>query len=163
MTNPIHIRPVQPADNAVMAAIIRGCFEEFDAPRTGSVYDDPVTDRLFETFAATPRSGYWVVETDGEILGGAGVFPSQGLVDDTCELVKIYLKAAARGRGAARLLLIRCIEQAAVYGFKKMYLESFPEFGRAVSLYEQLGFKHIPQPLGQTGHTSCTIWMLLEL
>jgi putative acetyltransferase len=44
-----------------------------------------------------------------------------------------------------------------------LYLESLPELGRAISLYEKAGFKFVPGPLGKSGHFGCKIWMLKEL
>jgi putative acetyltransferase len=87
----ITIRPIQPADNAAMANIIRRTLEEFGANRPGTVYFDETTDHLFELFEATPASAYFVAEKEGVILGGAGIFPTDGLPEGTCELVKMYL------------------------------------------------------------------------
>jgi putative acetyltransferase len=154
------IRPLQETDDIVVAQIIRSCFEEFNAPRTGSVYDDPVTDQLYETFSATAGSAYWVVEVEGRVQGGAGIFPSNGLPAGVCELVKIYLQPEARGRGWARLLMEKCIATAREMGYQNIYIESFPHFKTAVGLYEKMGFMYIAEPMGATGHTSCTVWML---
>jgi putative acetyltransferase len=161
--NTVAIRPIQAADNQPMAEVIRGCFEEFNAPRTGSVYDDPVTDNLYHTFQQTPQSSYWVVTDNDQVMGGAGIFPSAGLPAGICELVKIYLHPAARGRGLARQLMQTCIDAARSRGYHSIYIESFPQFATAVSLYEKMGFTHIGAPMGETGHTSCSIWMLLRL
>ena len=68
-------RPIQPQDNAQLAAIIRAAFIEFDGPQTGSVFDDPETDALSELFTAS-GSGYWVIEHRGQILGGCGFYPT---------------------------------------------------------------------------------------
>lgn len=45
-------------------------------------------------------------------------------------------------------------------GYEQLYLESFPELGTAVNMYEKAGFKHLEKPLGNSGHHACTIWML---
>ena len=44
------IRPIEEKDNKEIATLIRKVFEEFDAPKTESVYSDPLTDRLFQSF-----------------------------------------------------------------------------------------------------------------
>ena len=51
------IRPIEEKDNKEIAALIRKVFEEFDAPKTESVYSDPLTDRLFQSFYQHPRTG----------------------------------------------------------------------------------------------------------
>jgi putative acetyltransferase len=48
-------------------------------------------------------------------------------------------------------------------GYKRLYLESLPEFSKAVSMYEKFGFERLDKPLGSSGHTTCNIWMLKEL
>ena len=42
-------------------------------------------------------------------------------------------------------------------------LESFPELQRAVGMYSSLGFNLLDEPLGNSRHHACTIWMLKEL
>ncbi|MDR1672691.1 MAG: hypothetical protein LBS09_04420 [Bacteroidales bacterium] len=40
------IRYIQEADNTALAQTIRNVFDEFDAPKQGTVYSDPTTDNL---------------------------------------------------------------------------------------------------------------------
>lgn len=82
------IRPIEEKDNKEIATLIRKVFEEFDAPKTESVYSDPLTDRLFQSFYQHPRTGYWVVEYNGSIVGGCGFYPTEGLDTDCAEIVK---------------------------------------------------------------------------
>ena len=42
ITETITIRPIEEKDNKEIAALIRKVFEEFDAPKTESVYSDPL-------------------------------------------------------------------------------------------------------------------------
>jgi putative acetyltransferase len=55
------------------------------------------------------------------------------------------------------------VEWAGRQGYNKLYLESLPELGKAISLYEKAGFKFIPAPLGNSGHFGCHIWMVKDL
>jgi putative acetyltransferase len=127
------------------------------------VYYDATTDALYELFAATPGSRYYVAELDGRLIGGAGIFPSPGLPPDTCELVKMYLAAEARGKGTGKLLIEHALQFARENGYKKVYIETMPELRKAMSVYEKFGFRYLDGPLGNTGHFGCDIWMLLEL
>ena len=58
-----------------------------------------------------PRSHYFVAEINGEV-GGGGIYPTDGLPEDTCELVKMYLLPQARGAGLGRTLIEKCIDKA---------------------------------------------------
>ena len=78
------IRPIEKKDNKEIAALIRKVFEEFDAPKTESVY-------------------------------------------------------------------------------KQLYIESFPQFQNAVSLYERKGFRHLESRFGSSGHTATTIHMIKDI
>lgn len=158
----VTIRNIQPSDNASIAAIIRSCLEEFNANKCGTVYYDSSTDHLYELFQTT-SSVYFVVEKDGSILGGGGIFPSKGLPKDTCELVKMYLLPEARGTGLGARIISMCIEFAKQQGFRKLYLESMPELKKAIRVYEKFGFEYIDEPLGETGHHGCDVWMMKNL
>jgi putative acetyltransferase len=158
----IQIRPIQPSDNKELAAIVRSTLAEFGANRPGTVYFDPTTDALFEIFQV-PRSIYYVVEMEGVLAGGAGVFPSEGLPDDTGELVKMYLLPQARGKGIGKILIEKCLQFAKDAGYKKVYLETLPELKKAIQVYEKFDFKYLSGPLGNTGHFGCDIWMVREL
>lgn len=158
----IILRKIKPSDNENIAAIIRAVFREFGIDRPGTVYTDPTTDQLYELFNR-PDAIYWIAEEDGEIIGGSGVYPTPGLETGCAELVKFYVKAECRGKGTGLNLMQRCIESAKQLGYTKLYLETLPELSKAVGMYERAGFKHIPQRLGESGHYSCYIWMLLEL
>src|SRR4051794_13529884 len=98
MTTPaIRTRTIQPADNAALAVIIRHSLAEFGADKPGTVFYDPSTDALYELFQA-PGSVYFVAEDQGRLLGGAGIFPTSGLPEGVCELVKMYLHKDTRGK-----------------------------------------------------------------
>jgi putative acetyltransferase len=154
----ILIRNINKSDNPLIAAIIRKCLEEFNANKCGTVYFDDSTDHLYELFQ-TPNSVYFIAEEDEKILGGGGIFPSKGLPADTCELVKMYLVPEARGTGLGANIINKSIEFAKQQGFKRIYLESMPELKRAISVYEKFGFEYIYEPIGETGHHGCDVWM----
>jgi putative acetyltransferase len=85
----IKIRPIGIADNAAYAELIRTVFREFRIAQKGTVYTDPTTDDLYSLFQ-TPGSNCFVVEMNGELLGGCGIFPTSGLPEKCAELVKIF-------------------------------------------------------------------------
>ena len=162
MLSDIIIRPIQPSDNPELAVIVRKTLTEFGANVPGTVYFDPTTDALFELFQ-TPKSAYHIAVADGKILGGGGIYPTEGLPEDTCELVKMYLLPEARGIGLGRTLIERCLETAIANGFQQVYLETLPELKLAVKVYEKYGFEYLSAPLGNTKHFGCGLWMLKKL
>jgi putative acetyltransferase len=156
------IRPVFPEDNPMLASLIREVLVELGAPRVGTAYADSAVDRMYETYQA-PRSAYWVVANDSGVLGGGGIAPLEGAESSICELQKMYFKSVLRGKGWGDRLITRALEEAARLGFKKCYLETMPYMEAAQKLYQRHGFRYRDRPLGQTGHTSCTVWMEKEL
>jgi putative acetyltransferase len=160
--NTIITRIIQPADNAALAIIIRNALEEFKANKPGTVYFDPTTDNLSAVFTAA-GSIYFVAEDNGVLLGGSGIYPTQNLPEGTCELVKLYLSNAARGKGLGKLLIEKCFIAAKEMGYTRMYLETLPELNIAVPLYEKMGFTYLKTPLGNSGHHGCDIWMIKNL
>ncbi len=158
----IEIRAIQPEDNKAMAVIIRESLKEFGLDIPGTAYFDESTDQLYEAFMVQ-RSQYIVAFQGHELIGGVGIYPTEGLPAGTAELVKMYLIPAARGKGLGKQLMKKCIDIAASLGYQYIYLESMPQLKSAVTAYEKLGFQLLDKPLGNTGHYSCTIWMLYQI
>jgi len=158
----INFRDIRPQDNPGIAKIVKDTLAEFGANHPNTVYYDPSTDMLFEVFQAE-RSQYFVAELDGDIVGGGGIYPTDGLPDDTCELVKMYLLPRARGLGIGRTLIEKCINAASQKGYKKIYLETMPELKQALNVYAKYGFEYLKGPMGNSGHTGCSLWMLKDL
>lgn len=162
MEDAIFIRPIEPADNAALAALIRSTLEEFGVAREGTVYFDPSTDALYEYFLRD-KAVYNVALLNGNIIGGAGIYPTDGLPAGTCELVRMYLTPATRGLGMGKKLLELCIGQARRFGFGRIYLETLHELNAALKFYEKAGFRYLSAPLGNSGHFGCPLWMLREV
>jgi putative acetyltransferase len=158
----IVIRELRPEDNAAIASVIRRTLKEFGADRPGTVYYDPTTDELYRLFQEK-GSFYQVAVAGDTIVGGGGIFPSKGLPEGTCELVKMYLLPAARGIGLGTKMITSCLEEARRYGYQQVYLETMPELKDALKTYEKFGFTYLPGPLGNTGHFGCALWMLKKL
>ncbi|MEO7764298.1 MAG: GNAT family N-acetyltransferase [Ferruginibacter sp.] len=158
----ILIRIIQAGDNKALAAIIRGTLAEFKANKPNTVYYDDTTDQLFDIFKAD-KSIYYVAEIGGAIIGGGGIYPTANLPPGTCELVKLYLSPAGRGKGIGKMLMEKCITAAKEMGYKKIYLETMPELTIAIPMYEKLGFTYLSAAQGSSGHTGCDVWMIKEL
>lgn len=156
------IRSVEKSDNTSLYVLIREVFEEFNAPKQGTVYSDPTTENLYELFQQD-KSVLWVALLDEEVLGCCGVFPTDGLPGGCAELVKFYLRKEFRGRGIGKALIEKSIHSATELGYTKLYLESLPDFATAVQMYKKLGFVQLDQAVGCSGHCSCNVWMIKSL
>ena len=158
----LNIREIKQSDNETLSSIVKNTLAEFGANHPNTVYYDPTTDALYELFQAK-NAKYFVAEIDDEIVGGGGIFPTEGLPNETCELVKMYLKPAGRGIGLGRTLIEKCINTARENGFGKIYLETMPELKQALKVYEKFGFEYLKGPMGNSGHSGCSLWMLKSL
>lgn len=158
----ITIRVIGPADNPFLAKIVRDTLAEFGANHPGTVYYDPTTDALYELFQKK-GAGYFVALLNETIIGGGGIYPTEGLPADTCELVKMYLLPGGRGMGLGRTLIEKSLSFANEMGYRQVYLETMPELKQALKVYEKFGFKYLQAPMGNSGHTGCSLWMLRQL
>ena len=161
-SNRLLIRSITPADNAAVAAIIQTVMPEFGADGPGFAIHDP---EVLAMHAAYDRVGaaYFVVESDGRVLGGAGVAPLDGGPDGVCELRKMYFLPDLRGRGAGAALMPHCLDAARALGHRQCYLETLRGMDQAQKLYERSGFQRLDGPMGSTGHFGCNRFYLLTL
>jgi putative acetyltransferase len=156
------IRPLAAADEAAIAAVIRIVSAEYGlTPDKGYGVADPTLECLSQVYLGD-RARYWVIEHQGQILGGGGIAPLQGN-DTVCELQKMYFLPALRGKGLARRLAHIALDFAQQQGFDACYLETTACLKEAIGLYRSLGFVPLTQHLGCTGHDACELPMLLNL
>ena len=166
--NVMLIREIQQKDNASIAKVIRDIFHELNAPKVGTAYADPILDTLYEVYQE-PRSIYYVVELEGKVVGGCGVAPLEMLnpvqQENTkvCELQKMYFAPEIRGAGFAEKIIEKCLEFARNQDFELCYLETLSFMTAAQKLYKRMGFEHIDGPMGNTGHSSCEVWMTKKI
>ncbi len=157
-----NIREISRNDNQQVAALIRSVFEDMGIPKTGTAYADTSLNRMYEAYNR-PKAFYFIIEEDGKIIGGGGIAPLDNCGGNVCELQKMYFLEEARGRGFGTKMLDLCLGKAKKFGFDKCYLETMPYMDAARKLYEKNGFEYIDGPMGDTGHTSCSVWMLKTL
>jgi putative acetyltransferase len=160
--NPFTIRPIEKRDDATMAAIIRAVMPEFGATGDGFAINDPEVDWMSKAYAEA-RCAYFVVESEGQVMGGGGVAPLAGGDPGVCELRKMYFLPALRGQGAGAAMMQRCLDAARAMGFRQCYLETLSGMDAAMRLYERSGFRRISCSMGDTGHGGCNTFYLLDL
>lgn len=150
------IRKIQQKDNQAVGNLVQTVLMEMGAPKIGTAYADPFLFSLFEVYQE-PKSVYYVIENDNKIIGAAGIGP---LENDICELQKMYFLPEARGLGLGSKLMEIILADAKSFGYSGCYLETMPYMTDAQKLYKKVGFTNIAAPMGNTGHTSCPVWML---
>lgn len=155
------IREIQPPDNFRIAQIIRQVLTEYGANRPGFAWADPELDALSNAYQAA-GAVYYVVTVAGEVIGGAGIAPFPCEYPHICELQKMYLLPTFRGQGIGKALLEKILRSAQDRQYRGCYLETLDTMQEAISLYEQMGFQRLPQPLGNSGHNSCNRFYLLQ-
>jgi putative acetyltransferase len=160
--SPIKIRPIEPRDDAVVAAVIRAVMPEFGADGPGFAIHDAEVDGMSAAYAQ-PRCAYFVVERDGVVVGGGGIAPLQNAEPDVCELRKMYFLPEARGIGAGKAMMQRCLDAARALGFSRCYLETLTGMDGAQALYQRSGFTALRAPMGGTGHFSCDRFFIRDL
>ena len=163
MTNTDYIiREIEPRDNNQIKTIVQQVILEMGAPKVGTAYEDEALEDMYTTYQKD-YSVYFVVESNGVVLGGGGVSQLDGFDKDTCELQKMYFKPELRGLGFGKKLIERCLGFAVQQGFENCYLETLPNMTAAQKLYRLNGFEYINTRMGATGHTSCDVFMAKKL
>lgn len=95
----VTLRRMTADDNAAIASVIRRVSAEYGLTADkGYTVADPNLDELYQLYSQ-PGHAYWVVEQDGQVVGGGGVAPLKCSEPDICELQKCIscLSRAVRG------------------------------------------------------------------
>lgn len=156
------IRPIQEKDNAQIEKVIKDVLISYGANREGFAFVDPELADMFQAYSPNSRA-YYVLEENSEILGGAGIAELNEPGKNYCELQKMYFHPRARSWGYGRQIMELCLNFARQQGYSHCYLETISEMTEAQNLYRSVGFDYIEIRLGNTGHSSCPVFMLKQL
>ena len=157
-----NIRQIRKNDNLNLSKLIREVLIEIGVPKKGTAYSDPELNFMFEAYD-NKRSIYYVVENNGKIYGGAGISHLNEADYNICELQKMYFLPSIRGKGIGDMMIEKCLSFALDSKFKYCYIETLPYMKAAQKLYLRKGFSYIDGPIGNTGHTSCNVWLIKKL
>ncbi|WP_034236340.1 GNAT family N-acetyltransferase [Arenibacter certesii] len=153
---------MQSTDNEKVAMLIRKVLVELGVPKVGTAYADTSLDQLFQNYQQ-PKAAFFVVEEQERIVGCAGIAQLENYKGNVCELQKMYFLEEARERGLGAKLIHICHTCALDFGYEYIYLETLPYMKAAQKLYLKTDFKYLQEPMGDTGHYSCSVWMLKSI
>ncbi|MGD0566867.1 MAG: GNAT family N-acetyltransferase [Candidatus Sulfotelmatobacter sp.] len=106
------------------------CFQNFDQELAGLPGD-----------YAPPGGRLLLAEYDGQLAACVALHKLESRV---CEMKRLYLRPAFRGKGLGRVLAERIIVEARQIGYQRMRLDTVePVMKDAVAMYRKLGFKEI--------------------
>jgi ribosomal protein S18 acetylase RimI-like enzyme len=91
-----------------------------------------------------PPSGELLLARDpaGAALGCVGLRPLP--VPGICEMKRLYVCPAGRGKGVGQALIAAIIGVAGRIAFREMRLDTLPSMATALGLYRKAGFSEIP-------------------
>ena len=106
------------------------CFQSFDQELAGLPGD-----------YAPPAGRLLLAEYEGKL---AGCVALHKIDDEVCEMKRLYLRPAFRGKGLGRVLAEEILRQARAIGYRKLRLDTVePVMKDAVAMYRRLGFREI--------------------
>jgi putative acetyltransferase len=140
------IRSWQPADRASAAEVIRTSLAEYGLGWEADGADRDVLE--VETYYLDRGGEFWVIETEGSIVGTSAYYPYTGAAalpanrgEKAVEIRKMYLLPIARGQGLGRHLLGELERSIQSNGYRTIWIETASVLQEAVKLYESSGYQ----------------------
>ena len=156
----MQIKKLTAEQDAAVAELVRTNLKAHGLGIPGTAYFDEGLDHL-SRFYDHPGRAYFVLIQDETIVGGIGLAEFGGF-EACCELQKLYLSDAVKGRGIGYDLIDYIENRAREKGYHRMYLETHNNLQAAIHIYKKAGYKEIPRP-GCVVHSTMDRFFLKEL
>lgn len=135
---------IREAESTIDIAQVRELFLEYQSTLG--------VDLCFQGFAeelaslpgnyARPAGRLLLAVTGPVVLGVVALRPMLGV---DCEMKRLYVRSAGRGRGLGRLLTQALITEARIVGYCRILLDTLPTMTEAQALYRSMGFVEIAE------------------
>jgi len=134
-TSAVAIRRAYPADEAVAWEIV----EEYNRAVDVAIPDSPDG---FRAYLAGPGA-MWLAETAGGAAGCVVLRALDEIEEAACEVKRLYVRPAHRGRRIAGALMDALEDHARNAGYAWAYLDSKVDLEAAIRFYRARGYKEI--------------------
>ena len=130
------LRPATNADGEQIRDLVYTVLDEYGL-KPDPASTDADLDDIEQSYFAQGGTFQVLAEENGSIIGAYGLYRMNG---HTCELRKMYLHRAYRGKGLGKRLLDDALANARGLGFGRVVLETASVLTEAIGLYERCGF-----------------------
>mgnify|MGYP003883077053 CR=1 FL=1 len=107
------------------------------------------------------RGGYIWFALNGEQVIGTVALARHS--ESRYEISKMGVEHDVQGLGVGRQLILTALDKAREQGASEVFLETASKLGRAMRLYQNIGFREIPHPDGQSVYPRSDVYMQLTL
>ena len=133
---------IKSAETPEFIATIRKLFVEYSQ----SLEVDLCFQGFAEELAKLPGdyarpAGRLALAFQGNEVAGCGAL--RPLSSDVCEMKRLYVRPAFRGKGAGGAMIDALISSAREIRYQRMRLDTLPSMASATAIYRSLGFKEI--------------------
>jgi GNAT superfamily N-acetyltransferase len=133
---------IRPAELRRDLPVIREMFREYaDGLGIDLGFQDFATELATLPGKYQPPKGRLMLAWRG--ADAVGCVALRPLAGDACEMKRLYVRPAARGRQLGRRLAERICQEAREAGYRRICLDTLPTMSAAIRLYATLGFRPI--------------------
>ncbi len=137
LPNALQLREFKPGDEAAFCQLNEAWINKYFQLEE----KDRQTLRQPDKYILSQGGHIFMAERAGRAVGCCALIP---MSDGGCELSKMGVAEAERGRGIGRRLLEYVVAEARRLGINRLYLETNKKLENAIHLYESIGFNHVP-------------------
>lgn len=124
-------------------AEIEKLFEEYKTELNVDVSFQPedITAEEISKIYSEPKGKIYLAIADNEPAGCIAFHQMKN--KNNCEFKRLFVRKKFRGLAIGKILLKKSIEDAKIFGYKEIYLDTLSTLKSACKLYEKFGFEKI--------------------